>query len=62
MMPNSMDNSNVVREVGTGPRACPNPGIENCGFSGANPAAKAALKTVQENRRAQGPAPTGGVQ
>jgi len=59
MMPNSMDDLNVVREVGTGPCACPNPSIENCGFPGADLAAKAALKTAQENGRAQGPAPTG---
>jgi hypothetical protein len=62
MMPNSMDNLNVVREVGTGPCACPNPGKENRSFPGANLAAKAAKRTVQENGRAQGPAPTGGVQ
>jgi len=41
MMPNSMEYLNVVREVGTGPRACPNPGIENRGFPGAILAAKA---------------------
>ena len=62
MMPNSKDNIDVVCVVGTGPGACPYPGIENCGFPGANLAAKAALRTVQEHGGAQEPATTGGVQ
>jgi len=60
-MPNSMDNLNVVRAVGTGPCACPYPGIEHSGFSGENLAAKAGQETGQEIGRAQGPGPTGGV-
>ncbi len=36
MMPHSMDNLIIVREVGAGPCACPNPGIESSGLPETN--------------------------